>query len=163
MDIELLETFDGGEFVLNEVQDSTGVFYDIGLDGGLTTAVYISHFGGNVEASTTGNEQPGDLRGDWWGNQLIAEEPARQANSELERILIKLPVSSGNLLKYEDISIADLKWMLDEGIASEIKSNAVILAPEKVEVVDSIKEPTGDDAFEAYWTFDKNRAIQEGA
>lgn len=161
MDIDLIETFDGGDFVLVEVQDETGVFFDILLDGGLTTAIYLSHFGGNKEASTTGNEKPGDLRQDWWGNALVADEPDLQANSELERALLKIPITSGNLLKYEDRARVDLLWMLTEGIAASIENEAIILAPEKVEVKDTINEPTGNNPFVAYWQFDKNKALEE--
>ena len=142
MDIEVTETFDGGDFVLIEVQDETGVFYDIQLDGGLSTAIYLSHFGGNVEASTTGNEKPGDLRKDFWGNALIAEDPDAQANSELERVLLELPITSGNLLKYEDRAKLDLTWMLTEGIAVSIENEAIIVAPEYVEITDKVEDST---------------------
>ena len=161
MDIELTETFDGGDFILKETQDETGVFYDLQLDGGMTTAVYLSHFGGNVEASTTGNEKPGTLRADYWGNALIPDTPASQANSELERALLELPLTSGNLLKIEDRARVDLAWMLDEGIAKTIENEVIILAPEKVQGIDTINESETNTDFEAYWEFDKNRVLQE--
>lgn len=161
MDIELTETHDGGDFILVEVQDETGVFHDIQLDGGLSTAVYLSHFGGNVEASTTGNEKPGDLRADYWGNALIPDDPDAQANSELERALFELPLTSGNLLKIEDRARVDLAWMVSQGIASAISVEVSILRPEFVEVADTIEQSDVNTDFEAFWTFDKNRALQE--
>jgi len=161
MDIELIETLDGGDFVLIQVQDETGVFYDIQLDGGLSTAIYLSHFGGNVEASTTGNEKPGDLRKDYWGNALIANDPDSQANSELERGLLELPITSGNLLKYEDRAKLDLTWMLTEDIAVSIENEAIIISPEYVEITDKVNQSATNTDYEAQWTFDKNKALQE--
>ena len=157
----MVETKDGGDFVLIEVQDETGVFYDIELDGGLTTAMYLSHFGGNVEASTTGNEKPGDIRKDWWGNALMKTEPDKQANSELERALLQLPITSGNLLKFEDLANADLLWMLRENIVTDIANVARIKAPEFVEVTDIIKQSDTNTEFEVYWEFDKLKALAE--
>ena len=158
--IELTETFDGGDMILVEVPDASGKFYDLQLDGGLTTAIYMSHFGGNVEASTTGNEKPGDLRKDWWGNALIPDTPVAQANSELERALLGTPITSGNLLKIEDFAAADLKWMLTDGIAADIKNEASIVSPDFVQVKDTITESGTDTDFVAFWDFDKSRALE---
>ena len=155
----MIETFDGGDFVLVEVQDATGVFFDLELDGGMETAVYLSHFSGNVEASTTGNEKPGDIRADFWGNQFEIADPARQANSELERSLIELPLTSGNLLKIEDRGLKDIQWLKDEGIASALNVEAIITDPEAVQVIDTIEQPETDTKFIAVWDFEKNKAL----
>lgn len=163
MDIELIETFDGGDFVLKEVQDESGVFHDLQLDGGMTTAIYLSHFGGNVDASTTGNETPGTLRGDWWGNALIPDEPAKQANSGLERALLELPLNSGNLLKIEDRARADLSWMVEERVTKSIDSEALLIAPEKVKIIDTVEESQADTDFNAYWEYDKNKVLEEAS
>lgn len=160
MDIRLSETLDGGDMVLKEVEDPSGLFHDIELDGGLETSIYLSHFGGNVEASTTGNEQPGVLREDWYGNAFV-EDPNRRANSELERALFQLPITSGNLLKYEDVSERDLKWMLDNGIASSVESDAIITAPEAVKITDTIVQPDKDTDTVTAWEFEKARAIEQ--
>jgi hypothetical protein len=161
MDIELTETLDGGDMILVEIQDQSGVFSDIQLDGGLSTAAYLSHFGGNVEASTTGNEKPGYLRADFWGNALIPDDPNAQANSDLERALLELPITSGNLLKLEDRAALDLAWMLDEGIAADVAVEVLTLAPEFVRIIDNIIESGVNTDFKAFWDFDKNRALQE--
>jgi len=162
MDIELTETHDGGDFVLVEVSDETGKFHDLGLDGGLSTAIYLSHFGGNIKASTTGNERPGELRRDFWGNALIENDSDMQANSLLERSLIELPITSGNLLKFEDAAQEDLKWLLDNAIAASVSSEAFITSPEAVKVIDSVNELANDTGYEAFWSFDKNRALNGG-
>ena len=161
MDIKLAETLDGGDMVLIEVQDETGLFHDIELDGGLETSVYLSHFGGNVKASTTGNERPGILREDWFGNTFVADDPDRRANSELERALFSLTITSGNLLKMEDAAGSDLKWLLDNGIAVSVESEAVITAPESVKVTDTIEQPESDTDTIAVWEFEKDKAISQ--
>lgn len=158
MEIRLSETLDGGDFVLKEVEDETGLFHDLELDGGLETTIYLSHYGGNVEASTTGNEQPGVLRKDWYGNDFVSEDPDRRANSELERALFQLPISSGNLLKYEDAAKADLKWLVDNRIAASVESEAAITAPESVKITDTVEQPEEDTDTIAVWEFEKERA-----
>lgn len=161
MDIELTETLDGGDMILVEIQDETGVYHDLQLDGGLTTAVYLSHFGGNVEASTTGNESPGELRNDFWGNALLSNDPDAQANSSLERSLFELPITSGNLLKIEDQALSDLKWMINQGIASDVTVEALTLGPEIVRIIDLIVESALNTDFKTFWDFDKKRALME--
>ena len=158
MNIRLNETLDGGDFVLIEVEDETGLFHDLELDGGLQTPIYLSHFGGNVQANTTGNEQPGVLRKDWFGNAFVSEDPDRRANSDLERALFELPVSSGNLLKMEDAAEADLAWLLNNNIASSVDSEAVITAPESVKVTDTVEQPEKDTDTIAVWEFEKESA-----
>ncbi len=158
MEIRVKENLDGGDFVLIEVEDETGLFHDLQLDGGLETPIYLSHFGGNVKANTTGNEEPGILREDWYGNAFVSEDPDRRANSDLERALIELPISSGNLLKYEDAAEDDLAWLINNGIAASVASEAVITAPESVKVTDTVEQPENDTDTVAVWEFEKERA-----
>lgn len=159
-DIRLKETLDGGDFVLIEVEDTDGLFHDLDLDGGLETAIYLSHFGGNLEANTTGNEEPGVLRKDWFGNTFVSEDPERMANSELDRAYFELPVTSGNLLKFEDAAEADLKWLLTNDIASSVENDAIITAPETVKVIDTIEEPDKNTDTVIAWEFEKARLME---
>lgn len=158
MDIKLSENFDGGDFTLKQIEDETGTFFDLELDGGLETPIYLSHFSGNVEANTTGNEQPGVIRRDWWGNKFVENDINRRANSNLERSLIELPITTGNLLKYEDAAELDLEWLVENGIAKTVESVASILAPEIVQITDTVEEPEKDTDTIAVWEFEKEKA-----
>lgn len=157
----MIETLDGGDFVLIQTEDEDGIFYDIELEGGLFTSVYLSHFGGNVEASTTGNEKQGELREDWFGNQLFKNEPVLQMNSSLERALNELEITSGNLLRISDYSVSDLSWMLEAAIASKVESEAFITGIDRVEVRDTIQQPSSNTNFNPSWDFEKQRTITE--
>lgn len=158
MDIRLSETLNGGDFNLITIEDEAGTFSDLDTDGGLRTATYLSHFGGNIEANTTGNEQPGVIRKDYFGNVFVLNDLDRRANSNLERSLIEITITTGNLLKYEDASELDLAWLIVNKIAKTISSIASIIAPERVEIEDTIEEPEKDTDTITVWEFEKNLA-----
>jgi len=161
MEILLTETHDGGDFRLIDTFDQENSYVDLELDGGLYSAVYLSHFGGNVEASTTGNEKPGELRLDWFGNELVKNEPERQMNSGLERALNELEITSGNLLRISDFSEDDIDWIRRKGIAVSIISEAFITGVDRIEVRDTIEQPTNDTSFNFSWEYEKQRTLSE--
>ncbi len=77
-DISIYETGSGGDLELlgNDIASTSGLF----------NMVYMAWFGGNPEASTTGNELESELRDDWFGNALLFEnEKEVQFNSILEK------------------------------------------------------------------------------
>ena len=103
-DILLYETGSGGDFSIqgNDIQLSETLFQNI----------YISLFGGNIEASTTGSEIEGEVRSDYWGNQLFqANSKPKQFNSVTESLLSNVVLNSGGRLSIQRAVEQDLEHL----------------------------------------------------
>ncbi len=126
-DVVLCQTNDDGE-----ISVVGGI---VEMSGGLSTAVYLSLFGG----------------ADWWGNidENIAE---RKYQSETQALLQGIPASSANLLRIEDAALRDLQWMLDVGAASAVRAVASVPALNQVKIIVDI-EAIGD---ESHFEFTEN-------
>jgi hypothetical protein len=48
-------------------------------------------------------------------------------HSELQHVLRDLPATSNNLLRVEESARRDIQWMLDEGLAVEVRVTASLL------------------------------------
>ncbi len=93
----IYETGDGGDLkVLNN---------DLALTSSLYNQVYLCLFGGNVEASTKGNELENEKRFDWWANDLLD----LNFNSETERIINTVTLNPSGRLKILQAVKNDLK------------------------------------------------------
>lgn len=96
-DLLIYETGDGGDLkVLNN---------DLALTTSLYNQVYLCLFGGNVEASTKGNELENEKRFDWWANDLLD----LNFNSETERIINTVTLNPFGRLKILQAVKNDLK------------------------------------------------------
>ena len=96
-DLLIYETGDGGDLkVLNN---------DLALTTSLYNQVYLCLFGGNVEASTKGNELENEKRFDWWANDLLD----LNFNSETERIINTVTLNPSGRLKILQAVKNDLK------------------------------------------------------
>jgi hypothetical protein len=129
-DIALYETGNGGDLFIENS--------DVSTVGTLTHQVYIALFGGNVEASTKGNELETEKRNDWWANSLIfKEDSTRQFNSETERILNTTALNSSGRIKIERAVKNDLKFL------SQIINLSVlvqIISDSKINIIVSFQE-----------------------
>lgn len=103
-DLHLFESGSGGELsLLNN---------DLELSESLFQVIYISLFGGNLEASTKGNEVDGQERFDYWGNQLLfSEQPQKQFNSETERVLNTTVLNSSGRILIQQAVETDLNFL----------------------------------------------------
>lgn len=118
-DVKLFNTLDGGDVTVAD-----GL---INMSPGLDTAVYLSLFGGNQDDNTNaGNPLT------WWGN--IGEVEARQYRSSTQYLLRSLPLTTGNLIFIQEAVEQDLKWMLDNNIASEIEVEVTIPQLNRVKI-----------------------------
>ena len=96
-DLLIYETGDGGDLkVLNN---------DLALTTSLYNQVYLCLFGGNVEASTKGNELENEKRFDWWANYLLD----LNFNSETERTINTVTLNPSGRLKILQAVKNDLK------------------------------------------------------
>ena len=135
LDLVLYETGNGGDLVATTADlDKTASFYNM---------IYLALFGGNVEASTRGDELPNEERFDYWANSLIfPEEPGLQFNSNTERVLNESPITSASRLRIEEVVKDDLKFMEEFGgveVYTEILGidqlgiTAIIIEPDAIE------------------------------
>lgn len=103
------------DFVLYETLDGGSKFFydkkkDLQTTRSLFTYVYVLILGGNVEASTTGAEQPREKRSDFWGNSAFyPNSPEKWINSNFERAINTIELSSVGRIKLEQALKDDLK------------------------------------------------------
>ena len=149
MDLSIYETGNGGDLILKNG--------DLEITEGLTNQPYLAHFGGNKEASTTGEEIQGTERLDWWGNSFFINDEAGQMNSELERALDKNNLSSSGRIEIENQAKEDLKFLAD---VAEISTNVSILDDDKVQISDKLSQPD-NEKFLFIWDATKNELIED--
>lgn len=124
-DIAIFENGDGGNlFIDNNDIQSVEI---------LTQQIYLSLFGGNVEASTKGNELENEKRFDWWANSLLFNNQRnRQFNSETEKILNTVVLNSSGRIAIERAVNEDLIHL--KGIISFVVS-VVIPKQDRVDIL----------------------------
>lgn len=85
---------------------------DIGTTQQLLQQVYLALFGGNVAAQTTGQEQAGETRLDYWANSLFfSQNKSKQFNSQTERVLNETPLTSSGRIMIKQAVEADLTFL----------------------------------------------------
>lgn len=143
-DVLIYENGNGGELSLKNG--------DIETTDGLANQAYLSHFGGNIEASTTGNEIEGEQRADWWGNALL--EPQAQMNSEVERALNANALNSSGRVNIELAAKKDITHLSD---IADLLSSVVIIGNDKLRITDKIDKTVSD----LIWDATKSELIEE--
>lgn len=149
-DIMIFESGNGGDFNIRNG--------DLDSVKGLTNQPYLAHFGGNKEASTTGEEIPGKERFDWWGNSFFQNEPGAQMNSELERGLRNQPLNSKGRVQLERFAKEDLEFLTE---VAEVDSEVSIIGNDKIKISDKLKEPNAENQYSVLWEATKNEQIEQ--
>jgi hypothetical protein len=104
MDVELIDIGNGGDLIKNS-KDLSVIF-------GFENMPYLSMFGGNPEASTPVERDPQEQAFDWWGNSLLfPNDESIQLNSETERALRSVPLTSSGRKVIEEAVKVDLRHM----------------------------------------------------
>jgi hypothetical protein len=129
IDILLYESGNGGEISLKNG--------DIQMTDSISNQPYLAHFGGNVEASTTGEEIVGEDRSDWWGNTFFENDQASQMNSELERALNNTALNSAGRLSITQSAKTDLEFLKE---IADIDCEASITGIDKISISDKINQ-----------------------
>lgn len=123
-DLHIFESGDGGELAL--------LSGDLVLAESLYQSIYISLFGGNIEASTLGNEIDSEERFDFWGNSLIYNDKlSKQFNSSTERTLSEVTINTSGRLKIQSAVEEDL-FFLQKIV--DLRVNIVILSTDRIEI-----------------------------
>ena len=112
--------------------DLTVLGNDLTLVESLLQMTYIALFGGNIEASTTGNEIDTEQRSDWWGNGLFfSQQPERQFNSITERVLGTTVLNSAGRVAIQRAVESDLQHLRE---FADVTVEVSILTGTRVEI-----------------------------
>ena len=152
-DIVIYENGSGGDLQLlgNDIASTSGLF----------NMVYMAWFGGNPEASTTGNELDSELREDWFGNALLFDnEKEIQYNSILEKTLNETALDSSGRITIEEAAKKDLSFLKD---IADVSVSVSILNDDKVSILAQLKEPENIEVqeYQLIWDGVKNEVIIE--
>jgi len=152
IDIVIYEDGDGGEMLLQG--------NDIATTEGFTNQPYLAMFGGNVEASTTGNETENEQRFDWWGNAFTPDEPEKQMNSSTERAMNENALSSSGRAAIENAVKDDLRFLRDLG---ELSVSVVIDELNKIKINAELQQPekTQDENLKYLWDGTRNETYED--
>lgn len=150
-DLHLYESGNGGELLL--------LNNDLVLSETLFQTIYLSLFGGNIEASTTGEESSEEERLDFWANDLIFQTTkSKQMNSETERTLNSVTINTSGRLKIKSSVEQDLNY-LKKIINFEV--DVVILGVDKIEIIIKINSISkqSNRVFQFIWDNAKKQLI----
>lgn len=104
MDLELKETFDGGDFVMKR--------NDVSVIEGFGNMPYIGLFGGNPGFNTPRSKPRSQQSFDFWGNNVFANNNLTlQFNSNTEHALNTTPLTSNGRILIEQAVKKDLQFM----------------------------------------------------
>jgi phage gp46-like protein len=124
-DVLLYQTPDGGE--IDFVNGQAVMSQD-----GLSTAVFLSLFGGNEDDGGSQSDDPVQ----WWGN-LGETDPSRRYRGATQKLLRELPAIPMNIARFTDSVESDLAWML-ESVADSVTVEVTLPALNTVMIVITI-------------------------
>jgi phage gp46-like protein len=131
IDLQIVETGNGGDLMM--------IGGDLAQVSGWENMVYLALFGGNVEANTDPARPENTQDFSWWGNALLMpNQPGLQFNSNTERVLKSVGLTSGNLPAIQNAVNADLAFMND---FAKVSITVSIIGVDKVKLDIVVKEP----------------------
>ena len=132
---------------------------DIARTESLYVLAYLEMFGGNVGANTTRENNAGELRQDWWGNDSNANSET-WVNSETERVLKGSELSSSSIARIRQAVVNDTKSLKQYG-----KVEVAVSLPRvnTVQIKVIIREPRKKDsnALILIWDATKQEIIEQ--
>lgn len=148
MDLELVETGNGGDLVKNGK--------GLSVISGLQNMIYLALFGGNVEGTTPKKRLASEQDLSWFGNSLLMpNSPETQFNSLTERKLNEVPLTSAGRIEIERTVKKDLEFMK---AFAEVSVAVSIPATDKVNIDVRVKQPGNlqQQTFTFIWDRSKN-------
>ncbi len=144
MDLEVFETGNGGDLFL--------LGSDLAQVQGFENMIYLALFGGNLAQSTPQTRPEGAEGFDWWGNALLMpNQPSQQFNSQTERTLNNVALTSGNLIQIQNAVNADLAFMND---FADVTVTISIIGVNKIKLAVEVKQPNSLSAKEFQYIWD---------
>lgn len=123
----------------------------LATDATLYTPIYISLFGGNIEADTQERRQPAGVENkDWWGNLFQDANGEARYNSAFERAVMNTPFTSAAYREFERAISADLDWLILAKIVKKLDSEFRIVSPRELEITINVERPEGIEEKHQY-------------
>ena len=114
----------------------------IATDHTLETPIYLSLFGGNIEAQTTSTRNPAGVENlDWFGNLYQQKQGFPLFNSSFEKILRNTVLISGNIKVFQKAIAEDLDWLVKRKIAKSISSAITITGRNSMTIEITVVKP----------------------
>jgi len=144
MDLALIETGNGGDLV--NVGSDLRVFY------GFENMPYLAMFGGNEEQSTPSQRLATQQAFDWWGNNLfMPNNQDIQFNSETERALNIIPLTSAGRILIESAIKTDLQVMAP---FVNVTVETAITATDRLEIAITLQKPNNLQSTQFIYIWD---------
>lgn len=147
-DLKMIETGSGGDFVLLQNRG------DLEVTKGFHNMPYLGMFGGNVEQSTQQINES-EQRFDWWGNTLFMDQNSSiQFNSDLERVLNNVPLTSSGRVQIQQAVQRDTEFIREFGT---VQIQVLIANVDRVEILIQIQEPDNLETNEFIYIWDSTQ------
>lgn len=160
-DLLIYETGVGGDTALkHELIAGDPTINDFQLTDGIFNMIYIALFGGNPGESTTGFEEDGQQRFDWWGNQLLFPNlPDIQFNSFTENILNTISLTSQNREIIKGFVKKDLQFLTN---LAKVSVEVLLLDVDRIEIDIKVNELSNlqNSEFQFIWDGTKKEVIE---
>lgn len=126
---------------------------------GLGILAYLEMFGGNVEAETQKENNPGELHLDWWGNDSNLNSDT-WINSRTEKVLRGIELSSSSIYTIKSAIQYDLKNLERYG---KITINVTLPSLNTVKIDITIEEPSKktEQRLTIVWNATRNEIIEK--
>lgn len=142
IDLKIYDTDDGGDIFLRG--------NDMVTVEGFVNMPYIAMFGGNVKENTPARREVGQQAFDYWGNAFLANE-AIQYNSNTERVLQEVALSSSGRILIEEAVKKDLQFMQ---AFAEVTISVEVTGNDKIQINIKIQEPDNLQAKQFVYVWD---------
>lgn len=152
-DIKLIETGDGGDALFNGT--------DIEIIEGFENMPFIGIAGGNIEENTK-EYLEAEQRFSWWGNGLLMlQNESIQFNSDFERLLNNIELSSSSRIQIEETIKTDLSFMSD---FSGVEVSVSIVSKDRIKILIKLLQPNNEQSqeFVYIWDATKNELLNNG-
>ena len=154
MDIALVETLNGGDFV-RKGED----FFTV---NGWENMPYLAMFGGNFGELTPRERIAGELNKDFWGNDLMFRAtPKQQFNSRTENALVSESLTSAGMRNIQRAIEDDLKFMKDFAdvtVLISLDGNDRIKANINIRQITNLSGRVADEYTALSFVFDRTKA-----
>jgi hypothetical protein len=149
MDLILQETGNGGDVILNNN-------YDINMSDSFYTAIYLSLFGGNTEASTSSDNIQPEQRFDFWGNNFFDIDS--QFNSFTERAINNNALDTKGIKTIETAVRKDVSWLSAIGT---VKATCNLITLDQLQILITLQQgnTTNPTTYEYIWDATKQEVI----
>ncbi len=145
-DLKLKETGSGGDIIFNG--------NDLEIVEGFENMPYLGIYGGNIEQSTK-EYLPAEQRFDcWFNNLLMLKNENIQFNSDFERLINNIVLTSSTRIDIEETIKSDLKFMNE---FSTIDVSASILSDDRLNIYIKITQPDGEQTKEFVYIWDATK------